>query len=385
MRSRILFICRRFCPGEAWTNRLLAYAKGFSEQGIKVCILFIITEDSRTPYSIRIPGVDIINLWEDDGCIAKIHRGLSYLKNKRRIKNYIQDGDICFMTDASGLFLDEVKASKKSVKFVYETTEHPLVMAHNNQKKVQKLLQRIKSVDFLLVISYSLKQFFIQKGFPQNRIEVINMFVDTSRFDGLQKTTTRKYIAYCGNVSYDKDGVNILIESFAEFHKHYSDYSLEIYGHGVGNSIQELSKLAQEKGISDCIVFTGAIPYEQIPQKLVNATILALSRPDNLQNQNGFPTKLGEYLMSGNPVVVTSVGEIPLYLRDGFSGYLARPDNVDSFVSKLCQAANDLSKDTEVARRGKSIAMKEFSYRIQTKKALDFILNAKCMKDNRTH
>ena len=199
------------------------------------------------------------------------------------------------------------------------------------------------------------------------------MFVDLSRFDGLQKESTHKYIAYCGNVSYDKDGVNLLIESFAKFHKLYPDYYLEIYGRGVGDSIEKLSLLAEEKGVVEYVAFTGMIPYEEIPQKLVNATILALSRPNNLQNQNGFPTKLGEYLMSGNPVVVTSVGEIPLYIKDGYNGYVAQPDNVDSFAHKLCQAVEDLSNGTDVGRRGKQIAQTEFSYMLQTKKALDFI------------
>lgn len=371
--SRIIFLNRRFCPGEAWTNRMLAYAKGFSEQRVKVCLLFIITDESRTPYSINIPGVEIVNLWEDDGYLARIHRGLSYIKNKRRIKKFIQDGDICFMTDASGFYFDEVKASGKDVKIVYEVTEHPLVLAHNNPRKVQKRFEKTCKIDCLLVISNSLKNYFIHKGFPENRIEVINMFVDLSRFNGLQKESTHKYIAYCGNVSYEKDGVNILIESFAKFHKLYPDYYLEIYGRGIGDAIEKLSLLAEEKGVAEYVAFTGMIPYDEIPQKLVNATILALSRPNNLQNQNGFPTKLGEYLMSGNPVIVTSVGEIPLYIKDGYNGYVAQPDNVDSFVHKLCQAVEDLSKGTEVGSRGKQIAQTEFSYALQTKKALDFI------------
>lgn len=372
--SRVIFLNRRFCPGEAWTNRMLAYAKGFSEQGVRVCLLFIISDKCRTPYSINIPGVEIINLWENDGWLSRTFRALSYLKNKRRIKKFIHDGDICFMTDASGFYLDEVKASGKDVKNVYEATEHPLVLTHNNPQKTKKRFEGICEMDRLLVISHSLKHYFIQKGFPENRIEVINMFVDLSRFNGLKKESTYKYIAYCGNVSYDKDGVNILIESFAEFHKLHPDYYLEIYGRGVGNSIEKLSILAEERGVAEFVVFTGMISYDIIPQKLVNAAVLALSRPDNLQNQNGFPTKLGEYLMSGNPVVVTSVGEIPLYIQDGYNGYVAQPNNVDSFVHKLCQAVEGLSNGSEVAIRGKQMAKTEFSYRYQTKKALDFIL-----------
>lgn len=372
--KRVLFICRRFCPNEAWSNRLLAYAKGFAEQGIKVCLLFIITNEKRTPYVIDIPGVQIVDLWKDDGYVARIHRGISYFINKKRIKDYIQDGDICFMTDASGLYVDEIKSACKDVKIVFESTEHPMVLAHNDEKKVEQLIKKLSHIDYLFVISHSLKEYFITMGISNEKVNIINMFVDTSRFNGLQKQDNKKYIAYCGNVSYDKDGVNILIEAFAEFGKIYPEYSLEIYGRGVGDSITQLSQLANKLGILNKVLFTGAIPYTEIPQKLTNASILALSRPSNLQNQNGFPTKLGEYLMSGNPVVVTAVGEIPLYIRDGYNGYLAQPNSVKSFVEKLCQAAESLSSGSEVAIKGREVAITEFSYSVQVKKALDIIL-----------
>ena len=49
--------------------------------------------------------------------------------------------------------------------------------------------------------------------------------------------------------------------------------------------------------------------------------MLVLARPDNIQAKGGFPTKLGEYLATGNPVVVTKVGEIPNYLIDGVNAF----------------------------------------------------------------
>ena len=129
------------------------------------------------------------------------------------------------------------------------------------------------------------------------------MFVDTNRFNGLQKNTDEKYIAYCGAVSYDKDGANILIESFAKFYPRHKDYRLYIIGKSVEPLVSDqLKDLAHELGVEKNVVFTGTVDPKEMPQLLYNARILALSRPDNLQTQNGFPTKLGEYLATGNPV-----------------------------------------------------------------------------------
>lgn len=374
--NRIIFICRRFCPGEAWTNRLLAYAKGFAENGMNVVILFIISDNIRTPYEINIDGVKIVNLWEQDGWLARLHRGFSYFINKARIREFIEDGDICFLTDATGNYIDEIKKSRKKVKIVFESTEHPRILLKDN-KKIATFLSKIRAVDGLFVISQSLKQYYLQNGISNDKIQVINMFVDTHRFDNIVKDQTRKYIAYCGNVSYDKDGVDVLIKSFSKFVHVHENYTLEIYGRSFRDSIERLKKLTDTLGVKDSVVFTGMVPFEEIPQKLSNASILALSRPNNLQNQNGFPTKLGEYLMTGNPVVVTSVGEIPLFVKNGVNGYLANPDSVDSFTDKLLQAVSDLDTGKNVGNEGRKLALAEFSYLSQTKVALNFINNLK--------
>lgn len=371
--NRIVFICRRYCPGEAWTNRLLAYARGFAEHGVKVCFLFIITDNKRTPYNIDISGVEVINLWENDGWLNKIHRGISYYFNRKKISDYILDGDYCFFTDGSGLYIEEVRKSNKNIRIIFESTEHPMILL-KSKSKVDNFLKSLSFVDFIFVISRSLCNYYCQCGLPKSKIQVINMFVDTNRFDNLTKTTTQKYIAYCGNVSYQKDGVDILIQAFARFKDKHPDYKLEIYGRSVRNSISDLSKLATELGIEDSVIFTGMLPSTQIPSKLYNASILALSRPNNLQNQNGFPTKLGEYLMTGNPVVVTNVGEISHFIVDEHNGYLAMPDDIDSFAQKLDKAVKDLDSKKNVGVEGRKLALSEFSYFTQTGIALNFIL-----------
>lgn len=88
-------------------------------------------------------------------------------------------------------------------------------------------------------------------------------------------------------------------------------------------------------GVQDAVIFTGKVAAEELPNYLVNASILALSRPDSLQARNGFPTKLGEYLATGNPVLVTNVGEIPLFIKHGENGFIAEESNVDDFAKNL--------------------------------------------------
>ncbi len=372
----IVFFNRRYCPGEAWTNRILAYARGFAEAGEDVVLYYIITDKNRTKPDISIERVKVINLWESDGFITRKFKIVSFLKNLLRFVGCVKSGDVLFLYGEYEYQLRIASRVKKKAKIFCEITEHPQIFGSSKyaQKARNRRLNLLKQLDGLFVISNSLKQFYIEKGIPKESIHVINMFVDTNRFDGLRKTTDEKYIAYCGAVSYEKDGANILIESFARFYSRHKDYKLYIIGKSVEPSvIVRLKKLVYELGIKDSVVFTGAIDPKEMPQLLYNARILALARPDNLQAQNGFPTKLGEYLATGNPVVATNVGEIPLFIKDKQNGFLAEP-NPESFSEKLSWVADNYEEALSIGGKGRELAFSEFSYAKQSEIALSFML-----------
>lgn len=370
--GRIVILNRRYCPGEAWTNRFLAYAKGFAEQGQEVVLYYLITDRNRTPYSLNIPRVKIINLWEQDGWLSKRFRVISFLKNLRRFKNSIKEQDCVLF---SGLYNYQLFLSRrihKYAKVFFESTEHPAVVCGKNSSKYySKLKQDLNQLNGLFVISHALKDFYVSIGVSKEKIHIVNMFVDTTRFIGLSKNKSEKYIAYCGAISYDKDGVNILIEAFAIFHKLHEDYKLYIIGKGLTlNTVTDLQKLSSELGVSNDVVFTGPVAPDKMPQLLYDASILALARPCNLQAQNGFPTKLGEYLATGNPVVVTRVGDIPLFIKHGENGFLSNP-NAECFAEQLSWVAEHYEAAKIVGLKGKELVNNEFSYLSQSKIVID--------------
>lgn len=373
----IIFLNRRYCPGEAWTNRILAYAKGFAEAGEDVVLYYIITDKNRTKLDVSIPGVRVVNLWENDGVIARKFKIISFIKNLLRFPGMVKKGDRLFVYGGYDYQLQLAKWIGKKAKVFCEITEHPQVFessASDHKKNMQKI-KRMGVLDGLFVISNSLKEYFIKEGLSEKKVHVINMFVDTNRFEGLCKTTDEKYIAYCGAVSYDKDGANILIESFAKFYPQHRDYKLYIIGKSVEPSvIDQLKDLARKLGVENNVVFTGVVEPQEMPQLLYNARILALARPDNLQAQNGFPTKLGEYLATGNPVVVTRVGEIPLFIKDMQNGFLAEP-NPESFSEKLSWVADNYVDALRIGKLGRELAFSEFSYARQSEIALRLMNN----------
>ncbi len=374
--GKVLFLLRRYCPGEAWTNRVLAYAKSFAEEGEEVYLYFLISDKKRSYYSIDIPGVNVVNLFENDGFLAKRFRLLSFLKNLLVFKKSVQFGDKYFVYGGYEYQLCIASLIKHKAKVFCEITEHPAIYGNSrfiNWSNVRKI-KLLKNLDGLFVISKSLEQYYISQGIDSKKIHIINMFVDESRFIGLQRTVSEKYVAYCGAVSYEKDGCDTLIRAFNIFHKTHPSYKLYIIGKGVNEMVlPSLIKLTQELHITDSVIFTGAVPPEKIPQLLFNASILALARPDNLQAKNGFPTKLGEYLATGNPVVVTKVGEIPNFIKHMINGLLAEPDNPVDFAEKLCWIVENPIMAQNIGAKGKELISNAFNSLAQSKKALQFI------------
>lgn len=367
--KKIVIVCRRYCPGTAWANRMLCYAKGLIECGFKVEIVFLIANKERSFYSLPIDNIIVHNLWERDSWFAKKSRILSYMINKRRITLFLNDADICLMFDAGGFFVDVIKKSNSKTEVVVEVTEHPEIWTYPilfRKKMIQNQIKEIKMADRILVISKSIKDFLVSKGANSEAISIVNIFVDMKRFEGLSKQEHNNTISYCGTLGYQKDGLDILLKAFSIFSISHPSYKLVLYGKGESEeTIPSLKRYADTLGISEKVVFKGYTSYENMPQELVNAKILALSRPQNKQNDNGFPTKLGEYLATANPVIVTSVGEIPMFIKDGENGFLAIPGDAQSFAIKLAYVADNYTLACRAGEKGRLLAREEFSYHNQ--------------------
>ena len=201
------------------------------------------------------------------------------------------------------------------------------------------------------------------------------MFVDDSRFDNLTKKVEGRYITYCGTLSLYKDGVDDLIKSFGIFSKSNPEYILQLIGDFQSEAVKEtLYSLVDELGLTNKIIFKGRVCSKEMPQLLVDSDILVLARPDNAQAQYGFPTKLGEYLATGNPVVVTSVGDIPLFLKNKENALLAAPNDPESFASQLEWIIMNKQEAALIALRGKELIKSVFSSEVQIGKALSFYM-----------
>lgn len=234
-------------------------------------------------------------------------------------------------------------------------------------------LEAIKHIDCFAVMTKTLLNYYKSMVKFEAVLMHLPMTVDMSRFEiDKDKNCKECYIAFAGSFDNRKDGLHILIESFAKLHLRYPKYKLKIAGF-YHPDVEQQKQLIQKYGIQDKVQYVGVLTREQIPYFLKNASILALARPDSHQAQGGFPTKLGEYLSTQNPVCVTTVGEIGDYLVDNESAFLASPGSVDSFADALNRAMCDEMMAKEVGVKGYMVAKANFNMEVQSDRLYDFL------------
>jgi len=375
--------------GEARTNRNVSLLKGLIEAGHQVKLLVVSPSNNRfherreqrgcigrLPYeymscSTKLPGNFVLKTIL---ILQSIVKTISQLyRSNKKIKI---DAILILLTQSYIIYPLIIFANVFKIKIIHERTEHPEI-GHSGGGFISKFnkalyFRLLPKFTGMYVINTYLKKFFT-KYLGDSKICVVNMTVDISRFNSSKASPFGfKYMAYCGTLHGNKDGLEDLIRIYRDI-KDELDFKLVLIGDINDKRVCDLLELVRQCDLQNDIIFTGLVNSEDMPSYLQNAEILLLSRPDNLQARGGFPTKLGEYLMTGKPVLVSSVGEIPLFLEDNVSAFLAKPGDIDGFVKKIREINENYERALEIGMEGKKVAIENFNYLTESLKLSKFI------------
>ena len=383
-----------FPIGFAEANRLFSLSKGIAELGHTIKVYCIRPADrspnilNKTPEG-HVDGFEYIypaktTVWPE----KKLGRILIYIKGliltwkalEQDNKNEKVDVIISYSYSVLINNIFWIFSRLHKIKFVYLVDEFPYSVLYPKKYgflyRWYELNHFYKLFDLLLVISTPLKEFYAKRIKNNTTISIIPMTVQPERFKNIlaEQVYPKPYFAYAGYLGDDKDGLDILIKAFSIVAKKYEDIILVLIGYS-NNQVHhdKLVQLTKEYNINDKVIFTGRIHRDEIPRYFCNALGLVLARPDNIQAKGGFPTKLGEYLATGKPVVVTKVGEIPIYLKDNINAFLAEPNSADSFAEKMIELLKDSEISNRIGKQGKILTEEVFNYKVQAKRILELL------------
>jgi glycosyltransferase involved in cell wall biosynthesis len=383
-----------FPKGMAATNRVISYSKGLLENDVEVNVICLKPHEIEDEtirnsnsegiyYGIKFNYIDGTTIWQNNKFIKNILMIKITLNSILKIYRLNKTNKIfAFLLVSNNPFhilIFGLTSYVLKIKYIQEKSEFPFVLNYkSNFGKIYAWIYTTfiyKLFDGIFVMTNPLKKYFEKRISKNAKIEVVPMTVEWERFNNCsdERPVPYPYIAYCGYMGGNKDGVDILIEAFNKINKMFPEYVLVLIGYAENEEISRLKELVQNLNIEDRVIFTGKIDRDEMPKYLCNADVLALARPTSLQSTGGFPTKLGEYLATGKPVIVTKVGEIPTYLSDGDNAFLVEPDNVDLFAKKLEYVLAHINIAQKVGIKGKELVKTIFDYRYQSKILLNFI------------
>lgn len=365
--------------GLAQSNRMIAIAGGLINAGCKVKVVCIKpTETHRNSLNTNSSGVynkipfeyASQTTYRGKNPIRRIYLYLAGIvlssmllirENKREKIHFLFVGVFGFGLSFWFYLLCKVL----HINYLQERSEYPFIKVRKTWLDTSSLYLYLtftcKLFDGFLVITKNLQRYYkphLRKDCP---IFLLPILVETERFIPIQNKPAEAYIAYCGSMEGDKDGVPLLVDAFELFVRQFPHVKLYLIGSTQFTGFNSLQEKINRLALDNKIVFTGIVDREKLPAILSQAVMLALARPESKQAEGGFPTKLGEYLATGKPVVVTRVGEIPDYLQDHVNAYIAVPGDAHDFAGKMKEVMDNYEHALEIGSKGQQLAQTVFN------------------------
>ncbi len=355
---RILFVTSfdvRLIDSVKTDGSMFRLLKDFLLKYEDTCDLFLFTGDTQkyelAPSITHVPcGLfQKFGLWHASYAILSAFKIARYLKGNALVRGF---------SAACPAAIIAAKAKAKPSLVLYEYNWAYQVKHVNKGRAFGALAGLIedyviKNADVVVTRNVSLENEVRQRG--AKRVVVIPLTFDEQIFKpGIDVTELKK--AYCvedekvlmfiGRLHPVKR-LDLLLQAVAKLEE---NFVLFIVGTGVSEN--ELRKTAQSLGISDRVIFTGAVHYSDVPKFMNMADLIVMTSA-----VEGQPRVLIEAMSCGTPAVGTAVFGIKDTIEDGVTGYLASDDPSD-IADKISKALANVA----LSQMCRSVALEKYSH-----------------------
>jgi glycosyltransferase involved in cell wall biosynthesis len=347
MKKNILYIGGGLPDKNASGIRVFSNALALKDAGYNVTALSL---DRNCPNTI----------WSDEGGIRTCHKpmpegNLEWVKYLYELKLYTEFWEsigkpeiIITYEQPAFSFLRLLRfCHKHNVKLVLDVTEW---LTANHLSGVKKLIKQIeivaemryayKKADAFIVIGSFLKKYFERPDKPALMLPTLHSKAPAINNTCMQINKTRRFI-YAGQMGADKDDLFSIIYALNGLR----GFVFNIFGITKEEYIEAYSSHSSLlKDYEKEIIFNGRVLHQIVIDEQIKADYSFIIRRGTRRNNAGFPTKFGESIMYGTPVIATDFSDIRKYIETFHVGYVISSFELlhDSFVNILAKPDDEL-------------------------------------------
>jgi len=226
--------------------------------------------------------------------------------------------------------------------------------------RLNRMLTRITD-GFIGVADAHGRHLVENERFPLEKVFVIPNGVDTQRFQANHRSSElRRQIGLptgarvAGIVAALRPEKNheLFLQAAAAVRKQIDSAHFLVIGDGPRR--QPLEQLTTELGLGDCVHFLGT--RSDIPELLSAMDAFVLT-----SHMEANPVSILEAMATGKPVVAPSVGSIPESVRDGETGYLFNPGDLEQVSERLLDVLSHPDRAKSMGQTGRELVQASWS------------------------
>lgn len=287
------------------------------------------------------------------------------------------DFDVVHMHgNLSGLLTSSVNQRIPLVFTVHNPTPWMCTYQSEYEQRFREAIYRLvdvnilKEADHIITVSQALKDEIVSKWkIRAAKVSVIPNGVDTEIFHPNNKrvgAVRKKYkikSAYCLFVGQlrSRKGVDYLLKAFNDV----KDDQITCVVVGDGPERENLVKLTHDLKIDERVIFTGAVPFEDLTGLYCGAEFFVLPTV-----AEGSPLVVLEALASGLPVISTKVSGIPEVVEDEFDGFIVPPRDVNSLAERIQMLIDDRELRNKMSKNARKMTVETLSWHAVAQKTL---------------
>lgn len=204
--------------------------------------------------------------------------------------------------------------------------------------------------DLIVANSEALRRRLINEGIAPVEV-VLNGVKETP---GRPPLKTPPTAVFAGRLVREK-GVDLLLRAFAMVTPKIPEARLIICGEGPERL--RLEELVLELNLSACVSMRGLQPHQEVARMFGEAWAVAV--PSRWEEPFGLVAL--EAMMAGAPVVASHSGGLAEIVRDGQTGFLVPPGDVDALAEALFRLLRDRQLSERFGQAGRELVLAEFS------------------------